>query len=79
MKKAGLWSLYLAIMIIGAVAFLVLCADENPCKPMSDALFFGIKFGALGALYGCAKALDYLGKRGMLPGNENPETNNNQD
>ncbi len=73
MRKIAQWSVFLTIGIVGFGAFLILCGEETPGHPISDAVFFGSKISALAVLYLCVLAGKFFNRRGLLPDFEDPE------
>lgn len=76
MRKIAQWSLLLTLLIIGFCAFLMLCGEDTPGQPMSDAVFFGSKISAAAVLYLSVLAGKYFNRRGLLPDFEEPEEDN---
>lgn len=61
------WAILSALVLVGFMAFLVMCGDDDPFNPMPLGQFLFIKAVAL-AVFGCCVWIGKIcNKKGLLP------------
>ena len=73
MRNLMKWAIATAMMSIGFAAFLVLCGEDIPGRPMSDGYFFGSKLAAGAVLYLDILTAKFFNRRGWRPEIKDPE------
>lgn len=79
MRRTLQWCIYLTLGIAGFAAFLALCGEDAPGRPMSLKAFVGIKLAAGAVIWLCVMAGKYFGRRGLLPEFKDPEEEGGED
>ena len=66
-KTCVQWAAFIALSLVGCVAFMVLAGDEDPANPIPFSRWLLLKAGAGVVLYLCYRVARRLHRLGFLP------------